>query len=222
MIEEVVPGHVAGHEAYGDSEGITLHPGEEAVARGFAASRRAAFTTGRYCARRALADLGETPGAILRTPGGAPHWPASVVGSITHCDGYRAAAVASRDRAAAVGIDAEPNREVPEDVLEFISTPQERIHVRELLASRGEVRWDRLLFCVKESVYKVWHPLTGLFLGFREAEVGFAADTAEFDVRLRPRGGRHRRLPETLHGRWTSRDGLLLTAITLSVTEGES
>jgi 4'-phosphopantetheinyl transferase EntD len=222
VIEEVVPRRVAGREAYGDSEGITLHPEEEAVARHFATPRRAAFTTGRHCAHQALADLGEPVGAILRSPGGAPHWPASVVGSITHCDGYRAAAVASRAHARAVGIDAEPNCEVPEDVMEFISTPQERLHVRELIASRREVCWDRLLFSVKESVYKVWHPLTGRFLGFREAEVDFAADTAAFDVRLRPRGGRHQHLPEKLHGRWTSRSGLLLTAITLSVTEGES
>ncbi|MGH1552038.1 hypothetical protein ACRAWF_07450 [Streptomyces sp. L7] len=113
MIEEVVPRHVAGHEAYGDPVAITLYPEEEAVARRFAAPRRAAFTTGRHCAHRALADLGVPPGAIMRSPGGAPRWPASVVGSITHCDGYRAAAVASRARARAVGIDAEPNREVP-------------------------------------------------------------------------------------------------------------
>ncbi|WP_309141481.1 4'-phosphopantetheinyl transferase superfamily protein [Streptomyces composti] len=28
------------------------------------------------------------------------------------------------------------------------------------------MRWDRLLFCAKEAVYKAWSPLTGSRLGF--------------------------------------------------------
>ncbi|MFI7236042.1 4'-phosphopantetheinyl transferase superfamily protein [Streptomyces cyaneofuscatus] len=37
---------------------------------------------------------------------------------------------------------------------------------------RGEL--GRLLFSAKESVFKVWYPLTGRELDFSEAEIGFA------------------------------------------------
>ncbi|WP_423832395.1 hypothetical protein [Streptomyces manipurensis] len=72
------------------------------------ARRRAQFATARACARRALAGLGREPVALLPGPGGAPQWPSGVVGSITHCEGYRAAVAAPAGVVAALGIDAEP------------------------------------------------------------------------------------------------------------------
>lgn len=43
---------------------------------------------------------------VLTGEGGAPAWPDGVVGSMTHCDGYRAAAVANAGEVRGVGIDA--------------------------------------------------------------------------------------------------------------------
>lgn len=40
-------------------------------------------------------------------------WPDGVVGSMTHCDGYRAAAVAHAGEVLGVGIDAEPHFPFP-------------------------------------------------------------------------------------------------------------
>ena len=54
-----------------------------------------------------------------------PLWPAGVVGSITHCDGYRAAAVARATDLATVGIDAEPHEPLPDGVLAAIALPAE-------------------------------------------------------------------------------------------------
>ncbi|WP_442812969.1 hypothetical protein OG930_28490 [Streptomyces sp. NBC_01799] len=50
---------------------------------------------------------------IPPSPFGAPVRPPGVVGSITHCTGYRAAAVALRARVLSVGIDAEPVHRCP-------------------------------------------------------------------------------------------------------------
>ena len=55
---------------------------------------RREFVTARICARRALAELGVADAAIPRGPAGSPIWPARVVGSLTHCVGFRTAAVA--------------------------------------------------------------------------------------------------------------------------------
>ena len=45
-----------------------------------------------------MVRLGLPPTAITRSDRGAPQWPPRVVGSITHCEGYRAAAVAQARR----------------------------------------------------------------------------------------------------------------------------
>lgn len=53
----------------------------------------------------------------------------------------------------------------------------ERAAIDRLTASYPEIHWDRLLFSAKESVYKVWYPLTERWLNFEEARLSF--DPAE-------------------------------------------
>ena len=171
MIGEILPPAVAWAEAYHDETDAELPPEEEAVIARAVDARRRAFATGRACARRALAGLGMDPAPIPRGERGAPQWPTGVVGSITHCDGYRAAAVARDRDVAAIGIDAEPNGALPAGVLSRIATGDELPLVRELSTSDARVSWDRLVFCAKEAVYKAWFPLARARLGFEDADV---------------------------------------------------
>jgi len=92
-----------------------LFPAEEAVVRTAGPRRRAEFTVGRRCAREALAGLGLPVAPVLAGRAGEPLWPAGVTGSITHCPGYRACAVARAADVAGIGIDAEPDRPRPGD-----------------------------------------------------------------------------------------------------------
>jgi 4'-phosphopantetheinyl transferase EntD len=85
-------------------------------------ARRREFRTGRACARRCLERLGRPPGPIGCGPRGEPLWPTGVVGSITHCAGLRACAVAPAAAVRALGIDAEPNAPLPDGVAEVIAT----------------------------------------------------------------------------------------------------
>ena len=91
--------------------------------------RRAEFTTVRTCARIALGRLGLPPAPLLTGSKREPLWPAGVVGSITHCDGYRAAAVARASEVAAIGIDAEPHDPLPDGILDRVTLPAERAHL---------------------------------------------------------------------------------------------
>src|SRR5690242_12311145 len=91
VIEWILPSRVAAAESFGDDPAAELFPQEfDSIARA-TELRRKEFATGRACARAALARLGRPSAAVLRGPGGAPQWPEGVVGSITHCVGYRAA-----------------------------------------------------------------------------------------------------------------------------------
>lgn len=190
-----------------------LFPEEEAAVERAVATRRREFATGRACAREALARLGLPATPIPQGAGGAPRWPAGVIGSITHCEGYRAAAVARDSDLAALGVDAEPNRPLPRGVLEAISGLGERAELAALGRREPEVSWGRLLFAVKESVYKAWFPLTGARLDWGDARVSFDRAARTFSARLRPADGR--REPPPLPGRWLAGDGLLLAALAL-------
>jgi 4'-phosphopantetheinyl transferase EntD len=92
-----------------------------------------------------------------------------VAGSITHCEGYRAAGVARTTAIATMGLDAEPNEPLPDGVLDVIALDSERARIAELSAAEPAVRWDRLLFSAKESVYKAWFPVAQRWLDFEEA-----------------------------------------------------
>ncbi|WP_433873282.1 4'-phosphopantetheinyl transferase family protein [Saccharopolyspora sp. CA-218241] len=168
MIERILPPEVRVAEAREDPPDVALFPAEEALVRRAVDKRRREFGTGRWCARRALRELGVADAPLLRDERGAPRWPDGVLGSITHCDGYRAAAVVRAGRWRALGIDAEPDSPLPGGVGEVIALPEER---RALAALGTDLPWDRILFSAKESVYKAWYPLTRAWLEFEQARV---------------------------------------------------
>lgn len=220
VIAGILPPQAAVEETFTDAVltdggGTVLFPEEEAVLARAVDKRRREFTTGRACARAALARLGIAPVPILPGARGAPQWPSGVVGSITHCDGYRAAAVAWADDVTALGLDAEPNEPLPDGVLAVVTLPAERDRLAALaqeLPARADaaVCWDRLLFCAKEAVYKAWYPLAGRWLGFEQADVTIDPATGRFTAQLLTDGP-----VDSFTGRWLARGGLLLTTVAL-------
>ena len=214
MIEELLPAAVRAVEVFADPPGAALYPEEQVCVARAVPGRRHEFTTGRHCARAALARLGVAPTAITKGARGEPAWPRGVVGSITHCTGYRAAAVAMATDVVTIGIDAEPHEPLPRGILEMISIPAERTRLHGIVLAAPNVAWDRVLFSAKESVYKAWFPLTGTWLDFDGA-----------DVTIDPRGTFVARLlvpgatvagdaRGELPGRFLVRDGLAVTAVT--------
>lgn len=209
MIEELLPDVVATAETFDDPPEATLFDAEAVEIEKAVAKRRREFTSGRWCAHQAVRALGVQPVPLLRGERGAPQWPAEVVGSITHCAGYRGAAVARRRQLRSVGIDAEQHEPLPDGVLDVVSLPEEREHIAELSTRDPDICWDRILFSCKESVYKTWYPVTGEWLGFEDAELEFGAGS--FTARL------HKSAAGLtgFSGRWLVRDGLVLSAIAL-------
>lgn len=214
MIAELLPHQVASAAVRDDDAGAYLFPDEAAQIARAAPGRRQEFATARGCARRALAHLGIPAGPIPIGPQREPLWPPGVVGSITHCTGYRAAAVARSSDVLALGIDAELHEPLPAGVLARVSLPEERAC---LTAAPTGLHWDRLLFSAKESIYKCWFPLVGSWLAFEEASVSFEPALGRFRARL------HAAPPKAfadalreLEGRFLVRDHLALTAVVVT------
>ena len=217
MIEQLLPTAAAVVEAHADLPGERVFPGEEELVARAVESRRREVVTARRCARVALAKLGYAPTPIPRGTRGAPQWPAGVVGSITHCTGYRAAAVAPATELASLGIDAEPHGPLPPDVPEAVTTGNELSMLDDLWSRNPSVHWDRLLFSAKESVYKAWFPLTGRWLGFEDAELQFDPAAGTFQARILIDGARTGDGPPltALTGRFLVTQGLVATAVTV-------
>jgi 4'-phosphopantetheinyl transferase EntD len=214
MIETLLLPGVVGVDTRAASSSDDLRAAEVEALGPARPRRRQEFATGRGCARRALEALGVRAVAIRRGPDREPCWPRGIVGSITHCAGYCAAAVAHTASFAAIGIDAEIHDALPAGLLPWIAGDDETRWVR---AREGDgMCWDRLLFSAKESVFKAWFPLTGGSLNFKDARVTFASEAGTFDARILVADPRLGAVPaQDFRGAFLVRDGLVITAIVL-------
>lgn len=217
MIEELLPTVVASASTVEEVVDEPLFPEEAAVIAKAVQARRQEFITVRACARQALAALGMERQPLVPQDRGAPTWPRGIVGSMTHCPGYRAAAVARTAHLVTIGVDAEPNERLPDGVLEMVASPSEQRHLAELTPTVPSPHWDRLLFSAKESIYKAWFPLMRSWLDFDETELSIDTTRRTFTARLLVAGPTiaDRRLG-TFHGRWAAGENLVTTAVVVA------
>ncbi|MCV2867816.1 4'-phosphopantetheinyl transferase superfamily protein [Defluviimonas sp. WL0002] len=158
----LLPGPVAVCASRIGPDDAGLWPVEADAMRRAVPRRRAEFAAGRLAARRAMAELGQTPGAIPMRHDRSPEWPARLTGSITHAGGLALAAVARTDQVAAIGIDAEPDEPLPEGLLGLICRAEERAWCA---TTPDPGRAARLIFAAKEAAYKCQYPLSGKLFG---------------------------------------------------------
>src|SRR5919106_1918392 len=208
LIATLVPAS-ASAELFSDVPESTMFSDEAAAVASAGAERRREFGTVRWCARKALRQLGVSAVPILPNEDRAPRWPVGVVGSMTHCAGYRAAVVARSDELFGVGIDAEPHAALPTDVLELVLRSEEQARLLTLADAESTLHWDRIVFCAKEAVFKAWFPLTGRWLDFDDVSITVRLD-GTFDARLLGGG------LDDLGGRWKVDRGLILAATSIT------
>jgi len=232
MIDRILPPAAVAAESFGalSEPGLDLFPAEQRTVGTAGPERQAEFTAGRRCARAALAGLGIPAAPILPGPAGEPGWPPGVTGSITHCPGYRACAVARTEDLAAIGIDAEPDEGLPPALTGAVATAWERAWIERQAAAGAPwpaVHWTRLVFSAKEAAAKAWYPLTARWPDLAELTVAATMAKAETGSEAGTETGAGTRagrlvvrltgaapgLPATLTGRWLARDGLIITVV---------
>lgn len=205
---DVIPHKASLSEAYVDQPGAGSFPGEESLTLGTVPARTAEIRTTRTCARTALTRLGVPPVALLRDAHGAPIWPPGIVGSMTHCAGYRGAVVSARIHHRSLGIDAEPHASIPEEILEEIVGPDERAMLSELERRWPAVCWDRLVFSAKESFYKAWYPVNSTWLDHQDVVTRIDGDHSTFTAHAQTPGR-----SASYHGRFVITPTHLLTLV---------
>jgi enterobactin synthetase component D / holo-[acyl-carrier protein] synthase len=151
--------------------------------RNAVAKRKYEFIVGRYCAYRAICQIRpdfDWRAQIGRGPTGAPVWPDGIVGSITHTDGYVAAAAAHRRSVDSIGIDSERilSAEVAREVSTLIVSESEADRIARTTALDPS-KVMSLCFSAKESLFKCLHPLVDRYFDYLDAEI--------VDVQVEPR-----------------------------------
>src|SRR6187455_258976 len=167
-----VPGILVVHRLIADGDELALLPAEMAAFAGSVLKVQRASGAARIVARQLLSRFGQAPCAIPRSTGGKPVWPAGIVGSMAHDSGIAIAAVAAQKDFLSIGIDVEPAEPLAPDLLDIVATANERETIQD------DPCGGRLLFAVKEAIYKTVYPLDGVFLDHHDVEVGLSAGTA--------------------------------------------
>ena len=193
---------------------VELFPEEEAASATRSRSAAASSSPPRACAREALAQLGHAAAAdpdrrprraALAGRDRGQHHPLRRLPGLRGRAGERAAHDRGRRRGrrAASGRPARRHRPARGAALDRAPRPQD-----------PGVSWDRLLFSIKESVYKAWFPLARSWLGFEDASVAIDRARGTFSASLLVPGPTvgGRKL-DGFTGRWLAADGLLLSAI---------
>lgn len=183
-----------------------LLPGETA---GRAVDKRLReFAAGRQAARSAMAALGLPAVPLPMGADRAPHWPAGVLGSITHTDTACLAAVALSDAVQGVGIDLEPDGRLDPDLWDTILLPAEVM----ALPRDGAGQAALLVFAAKEAAYKAQYALTRSLIDFHALQVtlGPSTFTAQWQITRGPF-----RQGAMMEGRHCRTEGHILTALAL-------
>jgi 4'-phosphopantetheinyl transferase EntD len=162
----------------GDEE-LTIH--EKQATNRFSDKRLKDFSTGRYCARKALAAIGHENAEILIGNDRQPIWPTGYVGSISHSGKLVGAIAAKTSHVRSIGLDIETIGKIKPEMWRLLYTEAE---VEFLNSFTGEelAYYITLLFSFKESFYKLQHPLTKTFLNFTDVEIKNVGNKFELQV----------------------------------------
>jgi 4'-phosphopantetheinyl transferase EntD len=179
--------------------------------------RRREFSAGRCCARQALRALGCADAPIMHDQNGAPLWPQSIVGSITHSTTHAAAAAAKGSRLRGLGIDMETVSRVSPAITNKILTAPEKAYLQRHPDPDEQQRLRALFFSAKEAIYKCLHPLLQCRIGFKDARIECMPDQQLINIFMCTRI--QSALPgiEHLHGSYCYFDNTVCTAVWLEV-----
>ena len=154
-----------------DDDRALLQAESASIASRVIAVRRASGAA-RIVGRQLMAQLGIPEAAVPKSEDGAPLWPAGIIGSFAHDETIAVAAVGLASVAVSVGVDVEPAILLPSDLRELVATPREKARIGD------DPYGGRLLFAVKEAVYKAVHPLDRTFLEYHDIDVDLRRGTA--------------------------------------------
>jgi 4'-phosphopantetheinyl transferase EntD len=170
LVESLFPPGVAAAELRAPGDPALLDPEEALIVARAVPKRAGEFAAGRLCARSALARFGIGSFAVRVAPDRQPLWPAGLVGSITHTQGFCAAVIGEHARFVGLGLDTEKADAVSPNLWPSICVAEELAWIASLPAGE-RTRAATLVFAAKEAFYKCQYPSTSEWLSFSDVRI---------------------------------------------------
>ncbi|MFI5157214.1 MAG: 4'-phosphopantetheinyl transferase [Sphingobacteriales bacterium] len=175
--------------------------------------RKTEFSTGRFCAKKALENIGLFEKEILVGTNREPLWPEGILGSISHCDNFTGAVVGCTDKIVSIGIDIENIGGIKSNVWDVIYTTSEQQFLTNTPTNKVDL-FSTLIFSFKESLYKFQYPITGIYLDFKDVEITF--ERSEFSFNIINKSVDVKSLPfNDINTNWTILNGKVFTCCVL-------
>lgn len=183
MLDKIVPSSVSLKIADDEMWDKSLSEQEESYLINSVEKRKREFRAGRNAAKEALKQIGCT-GEIVIPVGEMrqPVWPNGFTGSISHTNNYCAAVIARRRDYLSIGIDVEASSPLEPDLHKLICTKTERDWLKSQVKP---AELAKLIFCIKEAIFKAYYPIYSVFFEFQDAEVFINLSTNEFKADIR-------------------------------------
>jgi 4'-phosphopantetheinyl transferase EntD len=170
LVESLFPPGVAAAELRAPGDPALLDPEEALIVARAVPKRVGEFAAGRLCARSALTRFGIASFAVRMARDRQPLWPAGLVGSITHTQGFCAAVIGEHARFVGLGLDTENADAVSPRLWPSICVAEELAWIASLPAEQ-RTRTATLVFAAKEAFYKCQYPSTGEWLSFSDVRI---------------------------------------------------
>ncbi len=197
-----------------DLSSCVIHPEEEAYTQSIKAKqRRVEFLLGRACAHQALSAFQLSDSPILRDQNNAPIWPETVIGSIAHTQQKAVACAGKRTEIQGIGIDIEDlERSINPNIQRHVCLPQEKEWLARL-PSDELLKYLKIIFSAKESIFKCFYPLSQVYLHFQDAHIEFGGDSSYFEFTLLKTCGSEFRKGFQHQGTYQISQDMVLTAV---------
>jgi 4'-phosphopantetheinyl transferase EntD len=211
----LLPAGIAAYETHRFDHSPALFAQELLAMRNASRQRLEEFAAGRACARQALRELGIAPAALPRAADRRPVWPPDITGSITHTQGYCAAAVTRCGEIISIGIDSEAVGQLDDDMQRIICTPAEQNRLA-TLRPFARAQTATILFSAKEAFFKCQSGAGGNLTDFQDIELQlrdgeFVVEPCRgFTLRHAIRG--------PLQGRYMAANGRVFSAIAFAAS----
>lgn len=169
-ISKLFPEDVAGIILPIDNYQSHLKPDEYKIVLSASNKRKFEFSTGRWCAKQALASEGIHNISILTGENREPIWPDDFTGSISHCKDQCGAVITKTTSIKSIGFDVENIKKLKNDIAKAICTDKEK----NWLHQQSNHAYDTLvltIFSLKESVYKCVYQHQQVKLGFKDCSI---------------------------------------------------
>ena len=143
------------------------------------------FTAGRIAVRNILEKIGYKNFPILQGKLREPVWPSELSGSITHDGDYCIVAISYKSKVSLLGIDLTTDKKLDRDLVNLICTEDEIIFIESRDAQFKNIDIYKLIFSIKESIYKCLFPLVGEIFDFHDVCVFIQPSEGSVSIKLK-------------------------------------